>query len=100
MTNLLLLLLLSHVSRVRLSATPWTAAYQAPLYMAFSRQEYWSWLPCPSPRDLPNPGMEPVSYVSSPALVGGFLTLGPPGETPVSQINQRKGVVEILKAVL
>ena len=56
-------------------------------------------MPCPSPGDLPEPGMEPASLMS-PALAGGFLTLGPPGETPVSQINQRKGVVEILKAVL
>ena len=46
---LLLLLLLSHFSRVRLCATPWTAAYQAPLSMGFARQEYWSGLPLPSP---------------------------------------------------
>ena len=45
----LLLLLLSHFSHVRLCATPWTAAYQAPLPMEFSRQEYWSGLPLPSP---------------------------------------------------
>ena len=38
--------------------TPWTAAGQAPLYMGFPRQEYWSGLPCPPPRDLPNPGIE------------------------------------------
>ena len=44
-----LLLLLSHFSRVRLLATPWTAAYQAPLSMGFSRQEYWSGVPSPSP---------------------------------------------------
>ena len=42
-------LLLSRLSRVRLLATPWTAAYQAPLSMGFSRQEYWSGLPLPSP---------------------------------------------------
>ena len=46
---LLLLLLLSCFSRVRLCATPWTAAYQAPPSMGFSRQEYWSGLPLPSP---------------------------------------------------
>ena len=46
---LLLLLLLSRFSRVRLFATPWTAAYQAPLPMGFSRQEYWSGVPLPSP---------------------------------------------------
>ena len=46
---LLLLLLLSHFSCVRLCATPWTAAYQAPLSMGFAREEYWSGLPLPSP---------------------------------------------------
>ena len=40
---------------------PWTVAYQAPLSMGFSRQEYWSGLPCLSPRDLPDPGIEPTS---------------------------------------
>ena len=43
------------------SATPWTAAYQDSLSMGFSRQEYWSGLPFPSPGDLPDPGIEPVS---------------------------------------
>ena len=46
------------LSRVWLSATPWTVAYQAPQSMEFSRQEYWSRLPFPSPGDLPNPGIE------------------------------------------
>ena len=45
-------------SRVRLFATPWIVAYQAPPSMGFSRQEYWSGLPFPSPGDLPNPGIE------------------------------------------
>ena len=45
------------------SATPWTIAYQAPLSMGFSRQEYWSGRPCPPPGDLPDPGYEPVSPV-------------------------------------
>ena len=49
------------LSRVRLCATPWTAAYQAPPSMGFSRQEYWSGLPFPSPGDLPDPGMKPGS---------------------------------------
>ena len=52
------LCVLSHFSHVRLSATPWTVAHQAPLSMGFSRQEDWSGLPCPSPGDLPNPGIE------------------------------------------
>ena len=47
--------------RVRLFATPWTVAYQAPLSMGFSRQEYWSGLPFPPPGDLPDPGIEAAS---------------------------------------
>ena len=53
------------VVSVRLFVTPWTAAHQAPLSMGFSRQEYWSGLPFPSPGDLPDPGIEP----RSPALL-------------------------------
>ena len=49
------------LSRVRLFAIPWTVAYQAPQSMEFSRQEYWSGLPFPSPGDLPNPEIEPGS---------------------------------------
>ena len=49
------------LSPVRLFMTPWTVAYQAPLSIGFSRQEYWSGLPFPSPRDLPNLGIEPGS---------------------------------------
>ena len=52
------------LSRVRLFAIPWTVAYPAPPSMGFSRQEYWSGVPLPSPGDLPNPGIEP----RSPAL--------------------------------
>ena len=48
-------------SRVQLFATPWTVAYQAPLSVGFSRQEYWSGLPFPSPGDLPDPGIKPGS---------------------------------------
>ena len=49
------------LSRVRLFAIPWTAVYQACLSMGFSREEYWSGLPFPSPGDLPHPGIEPRS---------------------------------------
>ena len=52
------------LSCVRLFATPWTVAYQAPPSIGFSRQEYWSGLPFPSPGDLPDPGIKP----GSPAL--------------------------------
>ena len=73
------------LSNVRLFATPWTVACQAPLSMRFSKQEYWSGLPCPSPGDLPNPGIEPAS----PALAGGFFTTEPPGK-PDNQLNYSK----------
>ena len=49
------------LSRVQLFVTPWTLVYQAPQSMGFSRQEYWSGLPVPSPGDLPNPGIKSVS---------------------------------------
>ena len=49
------------LSRVQLFKTPWTVALQAPPSMGFSRQEYWSGLPFPSPGDLPDPGLEPRS---------------------------------------
>ena len=54
-------------------ATLWTVAHQAPLSMGFSRQEYWSGLPCPPPGDLPHPGIEPASLMS-PALADRFFT--------------------------
>ena len=57
---------------------PWTAACQASLSMEFSRQEYWSGLPLPPPRDLPNPGMEIVSCTS--CVAGRFFTAEPPGK--------------------
>ena len=59
------------------SVTPWTVAGQAPLFMGFSRQEYWTGLPFPSPGDLLNPGMEPVPAAS---LAGRFLTTEPLGK--------------------
>ena len=58
---------------VQFFATLWTLACKAPLSMGFSRQEYWSGLPCPPPGDLPNPGIKPASRMS-PALAGGFFT--------------------------
>ena len=64
---------LSRSSHVRLCVAVWTVARQAPLSMGFSRQEYWSGLPCPPPGDLPDPGIEPTSLVSA-ELAGGFFT--------------------------
>ena len=65
--------MLSHFSHVRLFATLWTVARQAPLTMGFCRQEYWSGLPCPPPGDLSNPGIKPM-FLKSPILAGGFFT--------------------------
>ena len=65
----------AQLCRVQLFGAPWTIACQAPLPMGFSKQEYWSGLPFPSPGDFPDRGFEPMS----PALVGGFFTTVPPG---------------------
>ena len=65
--------MLSCFSRVQLFATARTVACQAPLSMGFSRQEYWSRLPCPSPGDLPSPGIKPAS-LKSPAVASRFFT--------------------------
>ena len=61
---------LSYFSYVRLFATLWSVACQAPLCMGFSRQEYWNGLLCPPPGDLPKPGIEPMSPVSPELQVG------------------------------
>ena len=68
-------LLLSHV---QIFAAPGIVAHQAPLSMGFSRQEYWSELPFPTPEDVPNQGIKPSSLVS-PSLAGGFFTTEPSG---------------------
>ena len=70
------------LSRVQLFVTPWTVAYQPPPSMGFSRQEYWSGLPFPSPGDLPDPGIEP-------ALQADILTSEPPGK-PQYKIKLKK----------
>ena len=101
------------LSRVRLFATPWAVAYQAPPSMGFSRQECWSGLPFPSPGDLLDPGIEPGSpalradalpseppgkarprqgmELVSLALEGRFLTTGPPGKSLWSSSFLSKG---------
>ena len=78
--------LLSH-SVVSNSAILWTRTPQAPLSTGLSRQEYWSGLPCPLPGDLPNPGIEPVSFIV-PALAGGFFTTS----TILLEGNQKRGL--------
>ena len=66
-------LLLSHFSHFQLFETLWIIACQGPLSRGFSRQEYWSGLPCPSLGDLPDPGVKPASLMSL-ALEGGLFT--------------------------
>ena len=78
------------LSHVRLFATPWTVARQAPPSMGFSRQEYWSGLPFLSPGDLPNPGIEPTS----PALRADTLTSEPPGKAQdLLELTPKKDVL-------
>ena len=72
------------LSRVQLFVTPWTVAYHTPPPMGFSRQEYWSGLPFPSPGELPDPGIKP----RSPALQVDTLPFEPPGK-PVSYSQLR-----------
>ena len=70
------------LSPAQFFVTPWTVAYQAPLSMGFSRQEYWSGLPFPSPGELPSPRIEP----GSPALQADALTSQPPGKPSFHEI--------------
>ena len=73
--------------------TPWTVAHQAPLSRGFSRQEYWSGLPFPSPGDLPDPGIKP----RSPALQADALTSEPPGKPKEKhRTGQKAGARNVL----
>ena len=74
---------LSHFSHVWPFVTPWTVAHQTPLSMEFSRQEYWTGLPCPPPGYLPDPGIELASVMSLHWQVGS-LPLVPPGKPLLS----------------
>ena len=85
--SLLVIVTIQSLSRVQLFVTPSTAACQAPLSMGFPRQEYWSGLLCPSPGDLPDPGIKP----STSALAGRFFTIEPPGK-PLQE--SRKGHIQ------
>ena len=79
------------LSHVWLFATPWTIAHQAPPSMEFSRQEYWSGLPFPSPGDLPDPGMEP----GSPKLRADALSSEPLGN-PIIKDNMSSNLTQLL----
>ena len=72
---------------VQLFATLWTVAHKAPLSVGFSRQEYWSGQPFPSPGDLPHPGIEP----RSPALQEDSLLTKPPGKPPIIRRRTQTG---------
>ena len=76
------LLLFSHLVVSDRFAAPWTVAHQAPLFLGFPRQEYWSGLPFPPPRDLPNSGIKSMCPVS-PALQADSL--------PVREVQSRSG---------
>ena len=71
---------------------PKMAAHQAPPSLGFSRQEYWSGLPCPPPRDLPNPGFGPVSLISNLHWQVGSLSLAPPGKPRTFIVCQKEAM--------
>ena len=100
------------LSHVQLFATPWTVAHQAPLSMEFSRQEYWSRLPSPTPGDVPHLGIELMSALpfptpgdlpdpgikpGSPALAGRFFTSEPSRKLPNILV---KGYFQVWKQLL
>ena len=72
-------------SHVQLFGTPWTVAYQAPPSMEFSRQEYWSGLPFPSPGDLPDPGIKPRSPTLQPDDMPSEPPVGSPEVVKIAQ---------------
>ena len=75
------------LSRVRHFATPWTVAYQAPPFMEFSRQEYWSGLPFPSQGDLPDPGIEPRSSALTRSCFTVWATMEAQFKASATQMN-------------
>ena len=87
------------LSRVWLFCNPWIVACQAPLSMEFSRQEYWSRLPFPTPGDLPDTGIKPTSP-ASPALPGGFFTAVPPRKPSMERSNLNEQLLSILVQLL
>ena len=83
-----------HASHVQLFVIPWPVACQAPLSMGFSRQKYWSRLPCPPPGDLPNPGIEPRSPASWADALLSELS-GKPKNTGVGSLSLLQGIFPI-----
>ena len=78
------------LSHVQLFATPRTVVRQAPLSMGFSRQEYWNRLPFLPPGDIPDPGIEPTSYIS-----GRFFTAEPPGKSRVGLADMKTMLISL-----
>ena len=87
--------MLSHFSHVRLFMTPLTVACQEPLSMGFSRQEFWYGLSCPSPGDLPNPGIE----LRSPTLQADSLPSESAYEPPGKPMNTGVGSLTLLQGI-
>ena len=90
--------MLSRFSHVQLFVIIWTEACQAPLFMGFSRQEYCSGLPCPTPRDLLDPRIK-LTFPASPALAGEFFATTATWEAPqliVSGTNTELGTLPAL----
>ena len=83
--------MLSHFSRFQLFVALWTVALQAPLFMGFFQARVQSGLPCPSPRDPPDTGMESTS-LTSPALASGFFTSGATWEAPLTTGTPEKSL--------
>ena len=88
-SHLINVCVLSCFSPVQLCGTLWTVARQVPLSIGFSRQEYWSGLPCPSPGELPDPEMESAS-LTSPALAGRFFTTSATWEAQIVTPTHKK----------
>ena len=84
--------MLSRFSHARLFATLWTIAHKAPLSMGFSRQKYWSGLPCHFPGELPNSGIKPTSPMS-PALQADTLPSKPLGKPHPIPLNPTVNIV-------
>ena len=83
------------LSRVQLLMTPWTVAHQAPPSMGFSKQEYWTGFPFPSPVDLPNPGIES----RFPVLQADALLSKPPGKLAYIYIYTHTHILLLLKKI-
>ena len=90
--------MLTHFSHVQLYVTLWAVTHQALLSMGFSRQEYWSGLPCLLSGDLSDPGIKPTSLMS-PALAGRFFTINATSEAPIHVYSRLNLIVNFLISI-